>query len=214
MFTGKGLAVAVMAAAVATPAAAVGIVIDSYSVSSNTANFLGDGLVINTSNEMVQPFDVGNLEEGESVSFDLFSIYTNESNVGLDDLIPGDIEFMLELSAPNPNSGMAGLNGMTFGLAGLFTGSGVLTWENSGIFQIFYGVNNDGIITVDLNDATFNECSGFSCGIGGLNAGAAFGDIVDITFTLTQAASVPAPAALGLLGFGLFGIAAARRRRA
>lgn len=208
---------AAAAALAAVPAGAVPITVQSYSVTSDTANLLGDGLVINTTNIMAQSFNVGNLAVGQSASFDLFEIYTNEAILNADDLLEGEIEFTLQLSQPLPNSSPSTIGGITFGVLTGFFNAGVLSWENGGIFDIAYGPNSDGIIRVDLNDATFNECTTTSifnfCGQQ-LDEGAIFGEIVDVTFTHLQEASVPAPGALGLLGLGLLGAASMRRRRA
>jgi hypothetical protein len=73
-----------------------------------------------------------------------------------------------------------------------------------------YGVLNDGLLGIAVEDTTFSEgaCLFFSCGFGD------FGAAVNVTFTNLQDAAVPEPGALGLLGLGLLGLGAAARRRA
>ncbi|MHB9878924.1 PEP-CTERM sorting domain-containing protein [Pacificimonas sp. ICDLI1SI03] len=204
-----------LASAIAVPAAAVPVEIGSFDVDTQSSD---PGLVIQTAPLATPlPYFVGNLAQGESTVVELFGIWTDESSISLDDYLPGSASFSITLSQPG-GSGSIGGTSLAITIPFLFS-EGVLTWDNNGIFDIAYG--NGGIIQVDLTDATFNRqaCSGFfNLNCGELNEGELFGDIVDGKFTnLIDGGPlelVPAPGALGLLGVGLLGLGAARRRRA
>lgn len=147
---------------------------------------------------------------GESISFDLFRIWTTEGSVNAgEDTVPKPIAVRFDFTDP-VMSGIAG--GSTAGLripdSGIVSGAvqkGVLSWD--GPLVLNFGPQNSGKITIALADAVFNT------GVFSLFGGEHFG--ADVRATLSyDMAPVPVPAALPLLlgGIGLLGAAGRRRR--
>lgn len=188
----------------------------SYSVDANTSD---PGLVIHTAGVASNPFSY-NLDVGDSVTFDLFDIWTDENSLDFgffsgcgDDCDPKPIQANFSFSLPESN--MIAVNGDTQGdgiyaFVGLLDQHGELNW--GGPESFLYGPNDDGKIRLALSDETFNE------GAFGLNSGRGAGATVEATLTLVSGASpvgVPGPGTLGLalLGFVLCGLGFAAKRR-
>lgn len=173
-----------------------------YTVDANSAD---PGLVIQTGDLAPQPFTF-NLEEGETFTYDLFSIWTDESAINYgEDTIASPIEVFFSFTMPDILTGSVG--GETKGkhkLGGLFQG-GKVAWGDP--LSIFYGDHGDGLMEVSLSDESFNW------GVFGTLDGQRFGDDVEASFTLVKTASVPEPATVGLMALGLLGLTFSRKRR-
>jgi hypothetical protein len=147
------------------------------------------------------------LTAGESKTFHLFDIWTDETYVNGDDErakpISADFNFILPKSFGGSVTGTT--NGYRSGLFGIFQG-GELAWD--GPADLAFGPKDDGHLTVSLSDATFND------GFLGLFGGPCFGASVDATVTLLHdATAVPEPSELALFGLGLLLTGALVRRR-
>lgn len=209
----KLLKLGAMAGLLLLSASAYATVIQAtYSVDTSD---MDPGLKIQSADVSANPF-THNVAAGNSVTFDLFDIWTDENSLdgglfscGHDcDHMPISVDF----GFLQPDVGNGTVTGETFGQ---FTGflnidqEGVLQWDGPLSFQ--YGPNNDGLINVALSDETFNE------GLFGLDEGRGNGATVKATLSLVSdasAAAVPEPGALGLFGLALvmIGFAAQRRR--
>lgn len=172
----------------------------NYTVNANTGD---PGLIINTS-PLLANDSTWNLSVGDSVTFDLFRIWTPENSVGDDDKNPKDISVAFNWTAPPgtiPNDAGGTTKGVTSWSG--FTQYGQVAWNNPTTFTF----GNGGQFHITLSDAAFNG------GIfWGLNEG--WCDGADVKATLTyDAASVPEPATLLLLGLGLIGTLGVRKLR-
>jgi hypothetical protein len=216
---GAALAASVGLSLAASQAQATVFTLDSFSV---TANASDPGLVVNINKLQTTPltFDLG---ATDPQTFDLFTVYTNESDVeNGEDTVAKPISVSFTFSAPTPNQ-VDPVTGETYGdydpilLFGfIYIGdyhAGELAWSNGGQAQMVYGDNLTGLMTITLNGGEFNE------GAYGLNEGKKKGLKVRATFdwdrdpTPTTAVPEPATWALMIGGFGMAG-AALRRRRA
>lgn len=193
----------------AVPASAVFVELGSYSV---TANTIDPGLVVTTTPLAPSGYSFELASVGDWELFPLFTISTSESTINGDDTSEKPISLSISLNEPQPNTG-GGTTGNTDGHS--FFGAlqwGSLTWDND-YFIINYGADESGEIAVYLSDVEFGG------GFFGLNDDP---ETVYAKFKLLTEANdipnqspgpVPGPAAIGLLGLGLFGIGAARRAR-
>ena len=168
------------------------------------ANETDPGLVIQNMDIASNPFTF-DLDPGDSVTFDLFKIWTNEGTVNGDDedSMPIAVNFDFIL----PEVGASTVSGDTVGnsvLFGLYQ-EGMLTWNGPADF--FYGPFNDGQIQIALSDEEFNE-GGF-----GLNEGKRKGARVAATLTLINDATVAAPGTIAMFAIALLGLGFAARRR-
>ena len=136
------------------------------------------------------------LEVGESATFDLFDIWTNEVAVNYDDTIPQTLEVAFNFTDP-VTSGF--LDGETSGFYGVVQ-YGMVTWDNPLLFN--FGSDDSGILALTLSEEFFNY------GLFGTNAGQQFGATVEATLTYIQAPvlATPVPAALPLFATALAGI--------
>ncbi|MFA7433769.1 MAG: VPLPA-CTERM sorting domain-containing protein [Gemmobacter sp.] len=204
-------------AALKTGAAALALAAMASTASASTAFYgewaiglLGDsdpGLVV-----QVNPTSGEggfNLNVGESTTFDLFAIWTNESAVNPDDLNAQQIS--VDFTLTQPSSGNATATGSTVGALSGFLGfdqGGELTWNNP--TPLNFGSGNTGELLIELSEVDFNWGNWW-----GTSPGKKYG--AQVTATVTYAvAPIPLPAAgflmLGALG-GL-GLVARRRKNA
>lgn len=155
------------------------------------------GLVVQTSpSSGLGSFD---LQVGQSTTFKLFDIWTNETSVNFDDTIARTLLATFSLSSP-VSSGSA--TGSTQGHGGILQ-YGTLNW--AGPASLAFG--NGGLLTISLSNATFNW------GLFGLSPGQKHGATVYATATYAVA-PVPVPAAGVAMAGGLGLLAFFRRRRA
>lgn len=164
------------------------------------------GLVVQVSpNPGPVSFD---LEVGNSVTFDLFDIWTDENSLAFgEDTVDQDIFVAFDFTAPPPPFGgtVSGeTDGVFFGFF-LFQ-QGEVTWD--GTETVSFGALGDGVLELSLSDETFNT------GFLGLNEGSASGATVQLTATyVTEPSVVPLPASAFLLLAGIGGLGVARRFR-
>ena len=175
------------------------------------------------------PYTTSDLSVGEWDTFDLFYIWTGESQVtfGEDD-IEKTITVAFDFSMPVATGGP--INGITKGyvsgygtviypwpvgeITDYLNDEGQVTWLSSADFSF----GGDGIFRITLSPTSFNQGIPTTVpGQGGqwtsLYGGIANGSIVEATLLYVQAPTVvPVPPAIILLGTGILGIAGIRRK--
>jgi len=161
-------------------ASALIFTLDSYNV---TLNQTDPGLVLYWNPILSTPTS-GDFNVGDSTTFNLFRIGTNESSVGLDDLLRKDISVSFDFSAP---PSLDSVTGETFGR--IITDRGVVKWDDVTVFHF----GTTGLFTIGLSDVSF------------ATPGSA---VVRATMTYNQADTAPAPepSTVFLLGFGMLGL--------
>lgn len=150
-----------------------------------------------------------NLNPGDSQTFDLFYLWTDETAVNVsDDLNPENISVNFNFNPP-PSSGS--VNGTTAGVVNFcvpFLGCalqyGNVHWNQPTLVNFGSG----GQYTVELSDANFNCCLPY-----GTLPGEKFGATIQATVTYDSAPAVPEPSSLIMLGSGLLGAAGIVRRK-
>lgn len=180
--------------------ASAALISASYQVNLNDSD---PGLVVDSADYAANPFSF-DLNAGESVTFNLFKIWTPESAVNSDDKVPQPISVDFDFTSPGLMSGS--VNGNTSGeteVLGFFQ-EGVLSWGAP--LQLAFGALGDGLLQVSLFDAEFNE--GAFWGLG--NHGAKVKAKIEL---ISEASEVPEPGTLALLGLGLLGMGMRSRRR-
>jgi hypothetical protein len=164
----------------------------SYDISLNDTD---PGLVLDYSKILPDDQDF-NLDLGDSVTVDLFKIWTDETHVNADDQVSKPIGVDLSFTAPPPPYGDS-VDGNTLGIS-LLSGlaqSGLVVWNG----PVTIGFGSGGELIAELSDEIFNE------GFLGLNEGYYKGATVQLTLTY-QTAPVPEPSTMLLLGAGLLGL--------
>lgn len=170
-----------------------------------------------------------NIENGETKTFDLFRIWTNESSIKNNDRNPKNFELSFDFG----DFGTFTATGKTFASAS-DTGraQGNLVWDNGGIFEL--GSFGDGILTLSLNDAVFNAGTGSECidawflgcqkykpDPNDLDGGFLLSSLVTASFRfegydippVVDPSPVNEPATMAILGLGAAGVAFGARRR-
>lgn len=149
------------------------------------------------------------LNPGESKTFGLFYIWTDETAVNKnDDLNSQPISVFFNF---NPPSSSGTVNGETVGqlnfcvpFLGCAVQYGSVSWNNPTVVDL----GNGGQYTISLSDETFNKGVLF-----GTIPGDCFGAKVEATVTYDSAPAVPEPSSLIMLGSGLLGAAGIVRRK-
>ena len=177
-----------------------------YEISGGSVNgnFSDPGLVINTSLASGLSGTSFTLNDGQSSSFNFFSIWTNETTVNDDDLVAMNISATVNFSDPFTG---ATVNGVTFGGSIIF---GLVQWGQ---------IQWNGPTTVTLGDREFslalsNEI--FNPGLFGLSNGPGCGAMVRGTITQISSdlrgASVPDNGStVALLGVSVAGLLVSRK---
>ena len=174
------------------------IIVGTYSVDANNVD---PGLVIQTHDLAPSPF-TWDLSAGETISFDLLDIWTNEKQVNWDDEVAHPVTVSFAFTAPPPPFGGA-VEGETEGASMLY---GILQWGSvtwNGPLNLNFGVNGDGALSISLSNEWFNF------GFFGLTEGEGYGATVVADVTLISEPDtyvVPQPATLSLMGMGLLGL--------
>ncbi len=201
-----------LAAGVATSAGAVTYT-GSYTITDNVGNnFLGtNGLLVQTSNDLNDPFSFSLSGNSTNGPVDLFDIWTDEQELGSDDLNNKGIKVTFSFTQPGNLGG--DVNGQTFGVDGTVN-SGKVTWN--GPLVLNFGAET---LTITLGSATFNSMQDTTGRHGCDNClDYGFDQHADVTATFTQTVTggVPEPASWALMigGFGMAGAALRRRRTA
>jgi hypothetical protein len=163
------------------------------SASSVSAYVSGDnGLAIETAiaPDILNGTEQFSLGDGDSETFDMFSIWSTESTINADDTLPMDITASLAFTVPTGTTVTIG--GQTVGtntpikflghvIGTIGTGADV-TWDGLPIVV----TTSDRVFDVSLNDTTFNSVFGFYV------PGPALAGTVEATVTQVSGALVPA----------------------
>jgi hypothetical protein len=179
----------------------------SYVVSgANVVANGGSGLIIDYSISVPNSQSSFSLYDGDSWTFDLFQIWTSETDVGSDDTAKKGISATVYFSDPVTS---ATVGGFTFGGSILWgmTQWGEVVWKNP---APTFTAADGRVFSIDLSDEVFN------LGLFGLNEGAAYGATVKATVKQigSNYTSVPDNGSTAmLLGLSLLVIAAVSRRR-
>lgn len=175
----------------------------TYTVNLNTVD---PGLKVNYADVLPNPFSL-NLVPGESVSGDLFKIWTDEVAINGDDKVSKPISVDFGFILPEIFGGS--VNGTTVGgeicffLCGEF---GAVSWDNPA--DIYFGPKGDGHLKIWLSDETFNW------GLFGTTPGEHLGATVRGRIKLiADATSVPEPGTLAMFGFGLLSLGMFLRKK-
>jgi hypothetical protein len=170
-------------------AAPIQFTLQSYNVSLNESD---PGLKLYWDPILTQP-KTWNLDVGQSVTFNLFRIGTTEVAVNGDDEAKKPIVVNFAWAAP-PSVIPDNVNGETSGWSWWFIDGGVVDWSDS---PAVFNFGNGGQFRLSLYDANF--------GVPGYAT-------IEAKLKYVSA-SVPEPMSFLLLGLGLLGIGAVRRKK-
>jgi hypothetical protein len=193
----SGLAGVIVAGFISVQPASAVTFAGNYSVDAHDS---GNGLLIETNllNGGNLNFNLNSV--GQSHTTNLFTIWTDETDVGWDDKTPRPITATFNFTSP---VGTGSVGGSTVGQS-VFYGiiqAGSVTW-NPATFNL-----GNYVLSVVLSNEIFN------LGFFGLHEGQKWGATVAGTFTLTSVSAVPLPPAVLLFASGLAGIGFLSRRR-
>lgn len=166
-------------------ASAMVFTLDSYNVTLNESD---PGLVLYWNPILTTPASV-DLEVGESITFGLFELGTDETWSNADDKMEKNISVAFDFSSPEVYTTGTG---KTVGDTWLFFSWGEVEWNNPVEFS-FGGI---GLFTIDLEDDGF--CTPGS---------------TTIDATLTYVRAVPVPSTILLMGSGLLSLVGYNRNR-
>ena len=196
------LAGCVLCSAVLPRAVAVQLTYEMGDGSAVSGNFSDPGLAIKYALVAGLKDVAFSLNDGESYTFDLFKIWTDETDVALgEDTVKKPITVNLDFDTPNES---LNLSGDTFGI------NGFLQWGQ---------VSWDGPVTLTLTDRTFRVSLSdeqFNKGFFGLDEGAKYGAMVQATVKQIGSSYVSVPdngSTAMLVGLSLLVIASASKRR-
>jgi hypothetical protein len=193
----KTLAMAILAALAASPGLAATVQAD-FALSGSA--FTALGLVIST--DRTSGSFSYDLTAGQSVTFDLFRLWTNEPTVDADDLAPDSLIAQFTMPAYGATGAVSGTTRGNTAFFGILQ-FGSLAWGT----PLTLAFGNGGSATISLSGGNFNT------GLFGLSPGSGSGRTVRATLTLnSEPTTVPLPAAGLLLVGGLGAFALARRR--
>jgi VPDSG-CTERM motif len=193
---------AVVLFAVIPKASAIPMTYEIGNGSIVTGSSSDPGLVIKTS--IVSGFEniAFALDDGQSKTFNFFKIWTDEADVGDDDIFKNKQVITASLDFDVPDEALS-LSGHTFGVSGLLQ-SGKIEWTGPATFTV-----GDRTFSIALSNEEFNK------GLWGLNEGEKYGAYVEATVKQISSSRVSVPdhgSTAMLLGLAFLSFAFIRRR--
>jgi hypothetical protein len=163
-----------------------------------TRHTTGNGLLIQTALNQSLPYTFG-LDDGQSHTFSLFDIWTNEGSLEPDDLAAKPFGVALTFAAPPPGGATPTIGGQTVGVSVLFgfIQVGQLTWNSTNPSVVTVGDYSYSVALTPGPTVSFNG------GLFGLIRGRNHGATVYATVTqLDSPVAAPEPATLASLAIG------------